>query len=76
MSPSRNGSALAAFHRRLCARIDKPRANTAAAQKLARMLYFMLTRGEGYVDHGQQMYEEQQRERSIAMLRRRRGPRL
>lgn len=49
-------------------------ANTAVAHKLARMIYFMLTRGEDYVDQGQQKYEEQQRQRSIAALRRR--PRL
>jgi hypothetical protein len=47
------------------------RANTAVAHKLARMVYFMLTRGEDYVDQGQQHYEEQQRQRSIAALRRR-----
>jgi hypothetical protein len=66
-----NNSALGAFYRRLCSRMDKPRANTALAHKLARMIYFMLTRGETYVDQGQQRYEEQQRQRSIAALRRR-----
>ena len=71
MSLSRNDSALGAFYRRLCARMDKPRANTAVAHKLARMVYFMLTRGEAFVDQGQQRYEEQQRQRSIAALRRR-----
>ena len=57
--------------RRLCARMGKPRANTAVAHKLARRVYFMLTRGEAYVDQGHQQYEEQQRQRSIAALRRR-----
>ncbi len=71
MSLSRNSSALGAFYRRRCTRMDKPRANTAVAHKLARMVYFMLTRGEDYVDQGQQHYEEQQRQRSIAALRRR-----
>jgi hypothetical protein len=71
MSLSRSDSALGAFYRRLCARMDKPRANTAVAHKLARMVYFMLTRGEAFVDQGQQRYEEQQRRRSIAALRRR-----
>jgi hypothetical protein len=51
--------------------MDKPRANTAVAHKLARMIYFMLTRGEDFVDKGQHHYEEQQRQRSIAALRRR-----
>jgi transposase len=71
MSLSRNDSALGAFYRRLCSRMDKPRANTAVAHKLARMVYFMLTRGEAFVDQGQQHYEEQQRQRSIDALRRR-----
>jgi transposase len=71
MTLSHSDSALGAFYRRLCARMDKPRANTAVAHKLARMVYFMLTRGEAFVDQGQQRYEEQQRQRSIASLRRR-----
>jgi transposase len=71
MTLSHSDSALGAFYRRLCARMDKPRANTAVAHKLARMVYFMLTRGEAFVDQGQQRYEEQQRQRSIAALKRR-----
>lgn len=71
MSLAHSDSALGAFHRRLCARMDKPRANTATAHKLARMVYFMMTRGEAFVDQGQQRYEEQQRQRSIAALKRR-----
>ena len=51
--------------------MDRPRANTAVAHKLARMVYFMLTRGEAFVDRGRQRYEEQQRKRSIADLKRR-----
>ena len=70
-SLSRSDSALGAFYRRLCSRMDKPKANTATAHKLARMVYFMLTRGEAFVDQGQQRYEEQQRQRSIAALKRR-----
>jgi transposase len=71
MSLSRSDSALGAFYRRLCSRMDKPRANTAVAHKLARMVYFMLTRGEAFVDKGQQHYEQQQRQRSVAALKRR-----
>ena len=67
----RSESALGAFYRRLSARMDKPKANTATAHKLARMVYFMLTRGEEFVDQGQRRYEEQQRQRSIAALKRR-----
>ena len=71
MSLSHSDSALGAFYRRLCSRMDKPRANTAVAHKLARMVYYMLTRGEAFVDKGQQQYEEQQRQRSVAALKRR-----
>ena len=71
MSLSHSDSALGAFYRRLCSRMDKPRANTATAHKLARMVYFMMTRGEAFVDQGQLRYEEQQRERSIVALKRR-----
>ncbi|WP_041645493.1 IS110 family transposase [Aromatoleum aromaticum] len=71
MTLSHSNSALGAFYHRLCARMDKPRANTAVAHKLARLVYFMLTRGEQFVDQGQQRYEEQQRQRSIAALKRR-----
>ena len=71
MTLSHSDSALGAFYRRMCSRMDKPRANTATAHKLARMVYFMLTRGEAFVDQGQQHYEEQQRQRSIAALKRR-----
>ena len=71
MSLSHSDSALGAFYRRLCSRMDKQRANTATAHKLARMVYFMLTRGEAFVDEGQQRYEAQQHERSIAALKRR-----
>ena len=39
-------SALGAFFRRLCSRVDKPKAVTAAAHKLARLIYPMLIKGE------------------------------
>ena len=71
MSLSHSDSALGAFYRRLCTRMAKPQANAATAHKLARMVYFMLTRGEEFVDQGQQRYEEQQHERSISALKRR-----
>jgi transposase len=70
-SLSHSDSALGAFYRRLCARMDKPRANTATAHKLARMVYFMLTRGEAFVDQGQQLYEEQQHQRAVVALKHR-----
>jgi transposase len=71
MRQSRRDSARGAVYRRLCLRMDKPRANTAVAHKLSRMVYYMLTRGEEYVDQGRERYEEQQRQRSISALKRR-----
>lgn len=71
MSLARSQSALGAQYRRLCARLDKPRANTALAHKLARLFYLMLTRGEAYVDRGEADYERRHRERAIAGLKRR-----
>lgn len=71
MSLSHSDSALGAYYRRLCRRMDKPSANTATAHKLARMIYFMLTRGEAFVHQTQEQYEEQQRQRNIVALKRR-----
>jgi transposase len=61
-------SALGAYYRRMCARMDKGKAVTAAAHKLARMVYLMLTRGQEYVDQGQLYYEERYRERVVRGL--------
>jgi len=64
-------SALGAYYRRMCARMDKPKAITAAAHKLARLVYVMLTKGEEYTDQGQQYYEERYRERVVRQLAKR-----
>lgn len=64
-------SALGAYYRRLCGRMDKPKAVTAAAHKLARLIYTMLTRGEEYTDQGQEQYEHQYRERVLRNLTKR-----
>ena len=53
--------------------LGKPSANTAVACKFAHMAYFMLTRGEEFVDQGLQRNEEQQMARSVAALKRRAG---
>jgi hypothetical protein len=45
-------SALGAYYRRMCARMDKPNAVTAAAHKLARLIYAMLRHGQDYTDRG------------------------
>jgi transposase len=61
-------SALGAYHRRMLARMDKPRAVTATAHKLARLIYVMLTRGEEFVDQGQQYFEQRYKERVVRHL--------
>ena len=61
-------SALGAYYRRLCARMDKPKAVTAAAHKIARLIYCLLTRGQEYTDQGQDYFEEQHRQRVLHSL--------
>lgn len=64
-------SALGAYYRRICGRMDKPKAVTAAAHKLARLIYTMLTRGEEYTDQGQEQYEQKHREHVLRNLAKR-----
>ena len=64
-------SALGAYFRRLCSRMDKAKAVTAAAHKLARLIYTLLTKGEQYADQGQNYYEERYRERVLHQLAKR-----
>jgi transposase len=64
-------SALGAYFRRMCSRMDKPKAVTAAAHKLARLIYTMLTKGEEYTDQGQDYYEERYRQRVLWQLSKR-----
>lgn len=64
-------SALGAYFRRMCSRMDKPKAVTAAAHKLARLIYAMLTKGEEYTDRGQDYYEERYRARVLHHLAKR-----
>jgi transposase len=61
-------SALGAYFRRMCSRMDKPKAVTAAAHKLARLVYTMLTKGEEYTDQGQEYFEERYRQRVLHHL--------
>jgi transposase len=64
-------SALGAYHRRLCSRMDRAKAITATAHKLARLVYFMLTRGQAYVDAGQQHYEQRYQQQVVHYLAKR-----
>ena len=49
----------------MCARMYRVKAVTAAAHKLARLIYAMLTKGEEYTDRGQ---EERYRQRVLHNL--------
>jgi transposase len=63
-------SALGAYYRRMRARLGAPKAITATAHKLARLVYSMLRYGSDYVDVGQQAYERQYRDRVLTNLQR------
>jgi transposase len=63
-------SALGAYYRRMRARLGAPKAITATAHKLARLVYSMLRYGTAYVDAGQQAYEQQYRDRVLTNLQR------
>ena len=55
----RSDSALGAFLRRKKAQMGAPKAITATAHKLARIIYSMLRYGQEYVDAGAEYYESQ-----------------
>jgi transposase len=63
-------SALGAYYRRMRARLGAPKAITATAHKLARLVYSMLRYGTAYVDAGQQAYEQKYRDRVLTNLQR------
>jgi transposase len=61
-------SALGAYFRRMCSRMEKAKAVTAAAHKLARLIYILLTKGQEYTDQGQEYYETRYRQRVVNHL--------
>ena len=66
---NKSKTALGANFRRLKARLGAPKAITAMAHKLARLVYRMLKYGRGYVDKGMQHYEKKFREQRIKWLK-------
>jgi len=56
-------SALGAFFRRMKTRLGTPKAITATAHKLARLVYHLLKHGSAYVQQGLDAYEAQYHER-------------
>ena len=63
-------SALGAFFRRMRARLGAPKAITAAAHKLARLIYRMLKDKFEYVDLGADYYEQKYKDRELTKLQR------
>jgi transposase len=53
------------------ARLGAPKAITATAHKLARLVYSMLKHGTAYVRQGMDEYEQQYRDRMVKNLTRR-----
>ena len=62
--------ALGAFFRRMKARLGTPKAITATAHKLARLVYSLLQHGSAYVQQGVDAYEAQYRERKVTAMAR------
>lgn len=58
-------SALGANYRRLKSRLGAPKAITAMAHKLARLVYRMLKYGQQYVDKGLEYYEQKFHEQRV-----------
>jgi transposase len=66
----RSQSALGAFFRRIAARRGLPKAITATAYKLARIIYALLKHGTAYVAQGLAAYEAAYRERVVQQVKR------
>jgi transposase len=65
----RSQSALGAKFRRLRTRLGSPKAITAMAYHLARLIYRMLKFGHAYVDKGIEYYESKHRQQQLAWLK-------
>lgn len=64
-------TALGAFLRRKASQMGMPKAITATAYKLARIVYAMLSQGTAFVDLGEHHYEQRYRDRVLKNLNRR-----
>ena len=67
----RSRTYLGAQYRRLRTKLGAPKAITAMAHRLARLVYRMLKYGQAYVDKGSQYYEDRFRQQQIHLLRKR-----
>jgi hypothetical protein len=71
MSLGRTATALGAFYRRLAARAGKAKAITAAARKLAALVYRVMSANLSYHDPGPAAYYHLNRTRELRSLRKR-----
>lgn len=62
-------TAIGAYYRRMRTRLGAPKAITATAHKLARIIYNMLKFKQGYTEIGQDYYEQRYRERIVGNLK-------
>jgi transposase len=67
----RSKSAPGAFLRRKAAHLGMPKAITATAYKLARIIYSLLSTGHAYVEPGQDAYERAHKQRAVRSLSKR-----
>ena len=65
----RSRSYLGAQYRRLRTKLGAPKAITAMAHRLARLVYRMLKYGQRYVDKGTDYYEQKYRNQQLQQLR-------
>ena len=64
----RSQSYLGAQYRRLRTKLGAPKAITAMAHRLARLVYRMLKYGQQFVDKGMEYYEQRYRNQQIQLL--------
>jgi len=64
-------SYLGAQYRRLRTKLGAPKAITAMAHRLARLVYRMLKYGHQYIDRGAEYYEQKNRQQQIDFIRKR-----
>lgn len=67
----RSRSALGAFYRRKKVRLGPEKAITAAAHKLARMIYFTLKEQRPYLDPGPDYYDQKHRDKILKQMEKR-----
>ena len=60
---------LGAQYRRLRTKLGAPKAITAMAHRLARLVYRMLKYGQQYVDKGAEYYEQRNRQQQIEFVK-------